>query len=522
MKKKKKIFIAVGVVAAVSIAAVAFMSSKKGPVAMPVQCTALKQTTLSSSVSTTGLVQSADTVNVYTDLNYNIQSLSVKVGDHVKAGDVLCQLNTQDLKDTIEQKQAALRSSAALSSLKIKTSEKKYNDNKSTLDAGLNAQINAAQEKVDSAKRDLESAQQKQSDAKKNIDENLNASLIAAKSSVASTKQAYDSAQLTYADTKKHKKNGDYDNLADYEIEDIVRKAREAVDSAQLTYDTALKNLYALGTESNEQLAQYVKATETAQVNYDSAVKSLKATQVSVDQDLKNDQQGINSDKISADDKASRAELQSLQAKLGKCTVTAPASGTITAVYAVKNAPANGLLFVIEDTNALKLSVKIKEYDISSVKVGMPAIIKADAISDKQYEGQLQKIAPTAVKGTDGKTASGSNAEFEADVVVSSRDTGLLIGMNARAEIILKKKESVFAVPYDAVTTDAEGKDIVFVAKAQKDGSYKAESIPVTLGLETDSQVEISGTGLGDGLQIISDGKQVTPGMTVQLAGEGT
>lgn len=518
MKKRKKKWIILGVVVAAIIIAVVVMSfSKKGPTVLSVQTSALKQTTLSNTISTTGVVQSMDDVNVYTDLAYTIKEVRVKVGDHVNAGDVLCQLDTKELTDSITQKEASLRLSAATTAQKIKSSQKKYDETKSNLDAGLNTQINTAQTQVDSAKRDLDTALQNQTVGKRKIEEDLNSSLISANANVDTASVNLSRAQKKYDDDKKSKKDNSY--IVD-DIDALIKSDKEALNDAQRTYDNAQKNLSATKAASDEELVQFQTAVNTAQANYDSALKSQKATLASVNQDLQDTQQSITSDKISADDTAARAELASLRTKLTKCTVAAPASGTVTAVNAIKDAPASGLLFVIEDTGALKITVKIKEYDISSVKVGMPAIIKSDAISGKEFAGKLLKIAPTAVKNTDGKTASSSNAEFEADVAVSSKDTGLMIGMNGKAEIILQKKESVFAVPYDAVTTDAQGKSIVlYIAKVQKDGTYKTEALAVTTGIETDAEEEISGNELKDGLQIISDAKLVTPGLTVSLAG---
>ncbi|WP_444659050.1 efflux RND transporter periplasmic adaptor subunit [Caproiciproducens sp. R2] len=521
MKKKRKkiILIAVAVIVVAAVAVNAFLP--KSSAVPTVQCTPLSKTELRNTVSTTGAVESTDSVKVYTDLNYSVKTLPVEVGDRVSAGDVLCKLDSRDLEDTIAQKQAALSSNAKLAYQKIQASQKKYNDTSSTLNAGLNAQINAAQDKVDSAKRDLENAQQKQSDAEKHIQENLNTSLITAKNNLATAKNQLDNATKTYNDYKKEYKD-DMDGVYEYEYQ--LSQYRNAMESAQLSYDNAQKNLNAVAASADEELDQYVKSTAAAQAAYDSAVKSLTATQTSVNQDLKTAQDDIITSKLSADDTASVKELQALQTKLDKCTVTAPASGTVTAVYAVQNAPANGLMFVIEDTGALKMTVKIKEYDITSVKEGMKVAVTADAIADKEFEGVLEKISPASVKGADGKAASSNDAEFEADVLITSKDTPLRIGMNGSADIILEQKKDVFAVPYDAVSADASGKSVVYAAVPQKDGTFQVQAVTVTTGIETDAEEEISGDGLKEGMQIISDAKEIKPGETVKLAGaaEGT
>ena len=81
----------------------------------------------------------------------------------------------------------------------------------------------------------------------------------------------------------------------------------------------------------------------------------------------------------------------------------------------------------------------------------MAAIIKADATGDDEYEGYLEKVSPQRSgrrKSTDGNnTANSKDVEFDATVVVSSKETGLRIGMTARADIVTEQKENVFAVP---------------------------------------------------------------------------
>lgn len=512
MSKKKKVLIAVGVVAVAAIGFFARTAGSKGAAAAPVQYTTISKTSLRNSISASGVVQSTDSVNVYSDLNYAVKEIKVKVGDHVEAGQTLCILDSSDLEDTIAQKLAAMQTTSAQSQQKIKSSQKKYNDAKSNLAAGLNTQVNDAANKVVAAQRDLETAQQKLSDAKKHLETNTDANLISARAQVESTRLAFERAEKEYNDYKKEHKGED-----DEIVKDELRQRREAMEDAKILYEKAKDTLTALNTTNDENIAELEKAVATAQTNYDNAVQAQKAILASVNQDLSTAADSITSDKLAADMTPQEKELASLQNKLAKCTITAPRSGTITAIYAKENAPANGLMFVLEDTDALKMKVRIKESDIASVKTGMKAIVKADAISDKEFSGYLEKISPTSLKGKDGETVSSSNAEFEADVIITSKEPGLLIGMNGTADIITEEKNDVYTVPFDAVTTDAQGKDIIYVAEQQKDGSYKVKEIPVTIGLETDFSVEISGSEIKDGMKVISDSKAVMPGQTVTL-----
>jgi multidrug efflux pump subunit AcrA (membrane-fusion protein) len=514
VSKKKKVLIAVGVIAVAAVGLFALTAGSKGAASAPVQYITINKTSVSNSISASGVIESTDSVNVYSDLNYAVKEINVKVGDHVEAGQTLCTIDSKDLEDTIAQKLAAMQTSSAQSQQRIKSSQKKYNETKSNLAAGLNTQVNEAANRVVSAQRDLETAQQKLNDAKKHLDTNTDANLISARARVENAKLAFESAEKSYNDYKKDHKGENYDETMKAES----RQLREKMQSAQIEYDAAKNALAALNTTTDENIADLEKAVATAQINYDNAVKDQKAILASVNQSLSDAADSITSDKLAADLTPQQKELEALQSKLAKCTVTAPHSGTVTAVYAKENAPAGGLMFVLEDTSALKMKVRIKESDIANVKTGMKAVIKADAISDKEFSGYLEKISPTSLKGKDGETVSSSNAEFEADVIITSKDSGLLIGMNGTADIILEEKNDVYAVPFDAITTDAQGKDIVYVAEQQKDGSYKATAVPVTLGIETDSNVEISGSDIKDGMKVITDGKAVQPGAKVNLA----
>ena len=82
MKKKRKKWIILGVVVILVAAAVALTFGKKGKTIPSVQASALKQTALSNTVSTTGVVQSTDDADVYTDLTYTVKEVRVSVGDH--------------------------------------------------------------------------------------------------------------------------------------------------------------------------------------------------------------------------------------------------------------------------------------------------------------------------------------------------------------------------------------------------------------------------------------------------------
>ena len=565
MKRKKKVLIVIGVLAAVAVGVMVFRPTDTGTIALPVELSPLQKTTLRSTISTNGNVESTDSVNVYTNLTYPVKDILVEVGDHVNEGDVLCVLDSEDLQQQITQKQLSLATASANNQQQIETNQKKYDDAMETLNAGLNTELNTAQQNVNDAKRKVDQAQKDLDAAKSKLDSNLNTELISAQSAYDTASTALGRAEKALKDRRNELGSYYSDLERDYEealkkyeravknddddVEELkadvleckqaltdaeneadalymkgtetlsVDQLRRNVTDAQQAYDTAKQNLDAAKKAVDDQLGTYETELTTAKDAYNNALKAQKATQTAVTHGLEDNLQAIETSKLSADDRVQREELKNLQEQLGKCTVTAPVSGTITAVYATEGASPSGVMFQIENTDALQVDVKIKEYDVNTVKPNMAAIIKADATGDDEYEGYLEKVSPTAVRtpeGTDGNnTANSKDVEFDATVVVSSKETGLRIGMTARADIVTEQKENVFAVPYDAISTAADGSSVVYTVKEQEDGTTIAEAVPVTMGLETDYEVEISGDLLTEGMQIISDSKQIQPGMPV-------
>ncbi|MEI3013733.1 MAG: hypothetical protein V8T36_02630 [Ruthenibacterium lactatiformans] len=64
----------------------------------------------------------------------------------------------------------------------------------------------------------------------------------------------------------------------------------------------------------------------------------------------------------------------------------------------------------------------------------------------------------------------------------TTEDTGLLIGMNAKLNIILSTTDNVFAVPFDAVGTDENGGSVVYVKTGGSGGETAFTPVPVTTG----------------------------------------
>lgn len=482
MKKKIPIItavVAVGIAVTVLLTG-AFPSTKSST--LSVKVTALTPTDLSNSISVTGVVESLEKKSVYSTLNYTVETVHVEVGDKVEAGDILCELDTSDLQTSISQKQASISSSTASAQLK------------------------------------LEIAQKNLKNAQGNVDNDYNSQLLSAESSVRNAEASVRSAEesLTSAETDLAIAIKNYKNASD-ENEDGDEYGEEIYTKSQM--ESYRSNI----TKARQTVEQAENKLADAREDLEAAKASYNATKNSIDQELDGYSDDIKSAQLALNMDTDYIELQKLQKDLQEAVITAPISGTVTAVYAKEGSSGSGLLFVIEDTENLKISTTIKEYDITSVSLGDRVTIKTDATGDAIYEGKLNKIAPTTLKDTSGDTTETTNAEFESEVLVDSGASDLRIGMNARLSVIYEEVQGVYAVSFDSVTTNADGETIVYIARPQEDGTYKAESMPVRTGMETDFYTQIISEYLHDGDMVINDPEGISDGLVIEVshAGQG-
>lgn len=668
-KKKKIIGVVCGVVAVAVVGGYLLLNQNSGAAVM-VSTETLQQMDLQNTVSLTGVVESETDRKVYSTLSYLVESVNVQVGDVVQAGDVLAQLDTEQLEMDIAQQQAAVDASNSQSAHQIEVNRKAYENavenyengldsNAISAESGVNqaeSSLTQAEYGVDSAQLQVDAAEAAVRDARENYyitRDQLNGNVDDAREALDDAEDALAEAEAAYneavaeansqvADTKAamdaadkalKQAEADWNNFQDihrqeyedaqnewsaakkiYEdaaiiynqavaagsenveqAEEEMNKAKAAFNAAQIKYDQVKEarepeqaKYEAAQAAYKEAEAAYTSASATAQTVANSAQSGVASAQTGVAsaeaqldaaRDARNGstltqlEQGIASANRSVDSaelqediakaqqdaaeqsadtakqqqaatenaiqqqldtlkdnligsqiaaqstKSQEIAIQSLQDTLADATITAPVSGVVTAVYAEEGQPGNGLLFVIEDTDALKITTNIREYDVGNIEVGMPVVIRSDATGDKEISGTVTYIAPAANKTENGNTltADDSTVEFEAEVQVNDADSGLRIGMNTRLTVLLEERSDVYGVPYDSVVEKADGSEVVYAVEpsSEKEGSYVVTEVPVTTGLETDFYIEVSGDGITDGLSIVSDPQSVAPGMEV-------
>lgn len=492
--KKAVIALALLVVAA---AAAAFLLRGRfvRPVSLPaaggsyVRTVTLQKGTLEDSISATGTVQSSDVSNVTTDLKYTVKTVNVQVGDSVEEGDVICTLDTSELEESIRKLQESLadaKAEARKQYEKAQASLTEAEENvKSTYD-----DMKEAEDERDSAKSAYETAAAAVKSYQAEVDA-ANADLLTklnARQSALAAWQALGGSVDANGDPVTSATSEAASTAADLSaLADALVKANGEYKSAEQTLKTAEANLQTAQSASNytalsSAYNQAQTACEQAKTTYENAIKTSETAEESRDTALENYNKAGESD-----------ELEELQSQLEKCTLKAETSGKVTAVNATVGSAIEGTAATIQDTDSLKISITIAEYDIDSVSEGMHAVITSDVI-DGEINGTLTQISPTASGG------GSSSSTFSAEVTVDDENSGLLIGTNAKVQIIQSTTEDVFTVPLDAIEEKENGTSVIYVQSGEENGEPVFEEVQVVVGATNDYYAEVSGVDLEEGM----------------------
>jgi len=531
------IFMGYSCVAAPVIAA----NAARSQVSMSLGTTVLTKREISTSISATGTVESADKHYVYpASAAYSVKQVPVEVGSEVQEGDILCLLDDSSIKNQIDSSELSLTQSAKAASQQVKTARDSYNAIVATIDNGTNSTLISAQSQMNSAYISYNSALDSYDQHQVSLNKaNANLSTAnTAKPALEADKLIKEGDLVTATaayETELARARQDRDNAIaggdpvlalalDPDKDSLVIAAKANMDQVAAELNSITSQLAAIGSAQSSydtlsaQSSSLSRAVDSAYNGYQTALRNMDAAIASVETQIQSSKNQLSSTRISAEtaNKTKDLTLEQLAGTLDDTIVRAPVSGTITAVYATVGGPGSGLLFVIEDVNDLIVKTTVKSYDIATVKEGLPVTIRSDATGDDMYDGELIFIAPATQKTAMGQTNTASEV-FDAEVAVKSAETGLHIGMSARLKYIIDKQEDVLAVPYDAIYTNEAGQSCVLAAVDNGAGKYVLTEIVVTAGIESDLDVAISGEGIVEGLRIINEPEGRVPGEVITL-----
>lgn len=504
-KKKKKVWLIVLIIAAIVIvligSAVKNMTSQIETAANMVEVEPVEKRDLSDSVSLKGTIAGQSKTNVMSLAAAEITAVNVQVGDIVKEGDPLVTLDQKDIEKQIAELKTNINNANAIAANDAAQKQESLNEAKqdqATTLAKATDSVNKAQASYDELVKKRDDCQTKLNNKKNELNTAGNAR-DTAKNELDTAKKSYQDAQ---AEASADPTNADLLKKAN-DASSVYEQKQELYTSLCTNYETINGDIKSLQAELDaypDQLKSAEEAVNTAKSSYSDAETSTNRS-VSTAQNTVDMQKYQTSTTRDLKD-----QLEQLQKQLADCTLSAPIGGVVTAVNVSvgdKNT-AGTTMITIEDTSSLKVIVNVEEADILKIQEGMPATVSTDATGDEEIKGTVTRVVrvknqSTNTNGTDTNTSSGYSAEITID------NTELLVGMSAKAKIVIKDRGTQLAVPYDLIRQDDNGDSYVLVAEANEDGTATAVRKNIKVGEEVDYYTEVTGGDLKEGDQLIYD-----------------
>ncbi|MGA2788044.1 MAG: efflux RND transporter periplasmic adaptor subunit [Verrucomicrobiota bacterium] len=145
-----------------------------------------------------------------------------------------------------------------------------------------------------------------------------------------------------------------------------------------------------------------------------------------------------------------QAAVESAQANLGYCKITAPVDGIVISrkvdlgqtVNAAMSTPV--LFTVAQDITKMNISASVSEADIGQVKDAQPVDFTVDAFPDEVFHGQVTQVrkSPTTTQNV---------VTYETIITVDNPEQRLFPGMTADVSILVAERTNVLKIPNTAL-----------------------------------------------------------------------
>jgi HlyD family secretion protein len=228
------------------------------------------------------------------------------------------------------------------------------------------------------------------------------------------------------------------------------------------------------------------------------------------------------------------------QDDLGKTVVMAPMDGVVTSLQKEEGETVIGaqsfsptVICVVADLSVMEVEILVDETDIRNLALGQTAEVRVDALEGTIIKGDVTEIGSSAIPrgaaAAGGSNVNNSNQakDFKVTVTLKNPPASLRPGLNATADIITARRDSVVAAPIQAVVVrqvekdgkvvdpavgqsgpgDGAGTPVRTTKLEEKEGIFlvqggKAVFKAVKTGIIGDSDIEIL-EGVKDGDEIV-------------------
>jgi HlyD family secretion protein len=418
----------------------------------------VKPEALTLRITASGTVVPVQSVNLSPKTAGVLQKLFVEQGDRVRQGQVIAQMDQQDLKGQLLQAQGTVaQAQAKLDQLK--------NGSRSEEIAQAKAQLDQAQAQFRTA-----------------ASGNRLPEIAQARAQVASAQ-----ARLDLANSKK---------VQYTQLKNVGAIAIERFNEVQADAKTAAASL----AEARQRLTLLEQGSRTEEIQRAQAsVREARAAYSLA----RNGSRPEEIAQAQAQLTTAQGQLQVAQSHLSDTLIRAPFAGVVTQKYATEGAFVTPTTSASNTTSATSTSIvavakdleilaKVPEVDIGQIRSGQAVEIKVDPYPTKTFNGRVRLVSPEAV-------VEQSVTSFQVRVAILTGQQQLLSGMNSDLTFLGKTVRDALVVPTVSIAT-LKGQTGVYIP----DRENKPKFQPITIGSTVQNKTQVV-QGLTSGQKVFID-----------------
>lgn len=436
---------------------------------VPVEVVSAVMGSLDKGRELTGTSQPSQQVNIVPKVSAKVVSIPVKVGQKVKAGDILFRLDDTDLRYSVEQEQQ----SVALSRASL-----------AQMEAQTRNGIDSAQNGVNQANSSLSQANSAYEQAKNSI-VNAQNGLQQADVEIARAQQGYNDA----------KTNADRMQML-FSQGAVTKQELEKAQTQLKNAEIALQEAQIAKKKASVALKNAEESKRSAEESRKNALASLQTAQKQV----KNAKGGENIEVARQQLRQAEVNLQIARDKLANAVVTAPISGTIGAINGEVGdfaSPQNPFI-VLANLDPMKVVINVPENLISLFAVNQTVDIEIPSLKLNK-NGKVTTISPL----------NQQSKGYPVTVEVPNPDGKIKGGMVIQVNVASPNAKKGIVIPTNAILRE-DNKPYVYIAQGDKPVRK-----PITVVEQNSERALVTGINAGEkvivkGQTLISDDVKIS------------
>ena len=391
---KNKITKILGLILLIALAFLIFkiisgkLSGKDGEIISSNQVVTLKKGSVTNSVTEKGRVVPSNSVEVFAEKPLPVTHVNVKVGDLVKKGDVIAQLDSSSIEQQLKSRRAQKSATDKNLSAQISAAKKRLDEAISGRDSGKNPAIVAAETSLTQAMDQYLAAQKSYDDFKRSLDEAYNQGMVAEKSTRENLAYQEEATDLKYRQLQ----------------DDMNKNANKIVDNRALAADKARQEAYLQNALDNEkrrltELGISIKEEQGRLAEAQEKVTSLQSENIGLNAEIQEEEaKGADKDQSKID--SNKAKI--LQNKKDIEAIN---------FEEIKKSANENINKLTRTQNEVEIEVNRISEDLATAKADQQKYTSEAEAMEKELEGQGKQVDAARLEVKKAKEDLASDAE---------------------------------------------------------------------------------------------------------------